>query len=242
MLKQKNLEEKSKDEREFLKLNRLESYLLKLVIPFIRIAHCPRGRYFKVKGDLILISSDITHSLSKILPLQQSLIPVCFKRKLAYSGSFIEEFIEKEKVQMYFSWFKENNHLYKDISLDAELIDQFTFESQASSDEFESKTKEDGIEVSVDVKENEDNSLGENVVIEEGFENAFEIYQVNDEVEKEHNQTTMFMNKYCEDPNLPTVANKLADMIVDYEMKKKYLLKMIVILKLMMKLYPKKNF
>ena len=58
-------------EREALQLNKLESYLLKLVIPFIRIAHCPRGSYFKVKGDLILISSDIYHSLSKILPLQK---------------------------------------------------------------------------------------------------------------------------------------------------------------------------
>ena len=98
-------------EKDYLKLNRLESYLLKLVIPFLRIAHCPRGRYFKVKGDLILISSDVSHALSEILPLQQSLIPVCFKRKLSYSGSFIEEYIEKEKVQMYFDWLKKNNHL-----------------------------------------------------------------------------------------------------------------------------------
>ena len=37
--------------------------------------------------------------------------------------------IEKEKVEMYFSWLKENNHLYKDISLDENLIDQFITES-----------------------------------------------------------------------------------------------------------------
>ena len=42
-------------ERQVLQLNRLEAYLLKLIIPFIRIAHCPRGSYFKVKGELILI-------------------------------------------------------------------------------------------------------------------------------------------------------------------------------------------
>ena len=85
------------NDREALKLNKLESYLLKLVIPFIRIIHCSRGSYFKVKGDLILISSDLRHSLSKILPVDQSLIPVCFKRKLAYTGSYIEEFIERQK-------------------------------------------------------------------------------------------------------------------------------------------------
>ena len=87
-------------EREILQLNKLEAYLLKPVIPFIRIGHCPRGPYFKVKGDLILISSDVNHSLTKVLPVDQSLIPVCFKRKLSYSGSYIEEYVEKQKIKM----------------------------------------------------------------------------------------------------------------------------------------------
>ena len=50
-------------EVQSFKLNRLESYLLKLIIPFIRIAHCPRSHYFKLKGDLILISSDISSTI-----------------------------------------------------------------------------------------------------------------------------------------------------------------------------------
>ena len=50
-------------ERKAVKMNKLESFLLKLVIPFIRLAHCPRGPYLKVKGDLILISADVSHSL-----------------------------------------------------------------------------------------------------------------------------------------------------------------------------------
>ena len=84
-------------EGSFVQLNRLESFLLKLVIPFVRVAHCPRGPYLKVKGDLILISSNLEHSLSQILPLEQNFIPVSFKRKLAYSGSFIEEIVERKK-------------------------------------------------------------------------------------------------------------------------------------------------
>ena len=32
-----------------------------------------------------------------------------------------------------------------------------------------------------------------------------------------HEQTTMFFNKYCEDTNIPSVANKLASTIVNYE-------------------------
>ena len=94
-------------ERSFLNLNRLECYLLKLVIPFIRVAHCPRGPYLKVKGDLILISSDLEHSISRLLPAEQNLIPVSFKRKLAYSGSYIEEVVEKKKVEMFFPIFED---------------------------------------------------------------------------------------------------------------------------------------
>ena len=78
-----------------------------------------------MKGDLILISADLSHSLSKILPVEQNLIPVAFKRKLAYSGSFLEEFIEKEKVILYFTWLKKYNHLYKDYEFDANLIQEF---------------------------------------------------------------------------------------------------------------------
>ena len=209
-------------DREYLKLNRLESYLLKLVIPFIRIAHCPRGRYFKVLGDLILISSDISHSLIQILPLQQSLIPVSFKRKLSYSGSYIEEYIEKEKIQMYFSWLKENNHLYKDMQFDTSIIDKFEQESKSLSREFESRTKESNLNTSTFPTGSSETVIEEDDV-SAFIDNQFETYQSVEDVQenRKHDQTTMFMNKYCEDQNIPSIANKMADMIVTYEMAQK---------------------
>ena len=94
-----------------LELNKLEAHLLKLIIPFVRIAHCPRGAYFKVRGNLILISADVSHSLSRILPVSQSVVPVCFKRKLEYKGNYLEEVIDKNKVKAYFDFYKENNPL-----------------------------------------------------------------------------------------------------------------------------------
>ena len=134
--------DKKNYQREYLSLNRLEAYLLKCVIPFIRIAHCPRGPYLKLKGDLILISSNIDHSLLKVLPVNQNLIPVCFKRKLAYKGAYIEEYVEKEKIKLYFTWFKKNNHLFKDMELDSTLIDQFEDESMSFAKKFEENTKQ----------------------------------------------------------------------------------------------------
>ena len=105
--------------------NRLENFILKLIIPFIRIANCKMGRYFKVQGNLILISSDIEHSLEKILPLEQKIIPVSLKRKLSYKGFYIEEYVDKEKVQIFLDWFKANNTLYKDVEFYADRIGEF---------------------------------------------------------------------------------------------------------------------
>ena len=127
----KNLEitDPDKMERRYMKdaakLNRLEAFILKLIIPFVRVANCRRGRYLMVKGNLILISSDIPDSLSKILPTDQQLLPVSLKRKLQYRGSFLEEWVDVKKVQLYFAWFKENNTLFMDVELNEDLIDQF---------------------------------------------------------------------------------------------------------------------
>ena len=42
------------------------------------------------------------------------------------------------------------------------------------------------------------------------------------ETDRTHNMTSMFLNKYCEDIDMPTVANRVADMIVDFEMNKRW--------------------
>ena len=39
----------------------------------------------------------------------------------------------------------------------------------------------------------------------------------NNEKDPTHDQTTMFLNKYCEDTDIPIVANRLAEGIVQYE-------------------------
>ena len=51
--------------------------------------------------------------MDRILPIDQNLIPVSFKRRLAYSGAYIEEYVEKKKILLFFEFLKKNNHLYK---------------------------------------------------------------------------------------------------------------------------------
>ena len=191
------------------------------MIPFIRIAHCPRSHYFKVKGDLILISSDVAHSISRIIPVEQNLIPVCFKRKEIYHGSFIEEFIEKEKVLLYFSWLKKNNHLYKDLEFDMHLLERFVRDSQIITEEREEDLSQvDSINIE---KSYEEDTRDETTNDSFHAENPFESYQVEEKDDRQYFQdgSSVFMNKYCEDLNLPTVVNKMADMIIEYETLKR---------------------
>ena len=114
-----------KDNKNFTDLNKLEDFLLKLVIPFIRIGHLPRGPHLKVKGDLIMISSNLSHSLNMILPQSQDLIPVSFKRKLEYKGYYIEEYVDRDKLHAYFNFFKKYNHLFKDFEFNDAALDEF---------------------------------------------------------------------------------------------------------------------
>ena len=153
---------------------------------------------------------DIGHSLSKILPIQQSLIPVSFKRKLSYTGAYIEEYVEKEKLKIYFSWLKRHNHLFKNVELDTSMIEDFESESLSKADEVMEK---DQTETACSNSEGE----GETDFLVDYFnqEPFNPVKEGGDEVS--FGKTTMFLNKYCEDPEIPSVANKLADAIVDYE-------------------------
>ena len=95
-------------------LSKLEAHLLKLVIPFIRIAQVPGYGEFKIKGPMITVEADVKKTLNeKILPRQQELIPVALKRKFTYKANVMEEIVEKSKIQSYFDYFKKNNPLFK---------------------------------------------------------------------------------------------------------------------------------
>ena len=131
-----SISEKAQMDRA-LQLKKLESHLLKLVIPFIGIGHCTRGMYIKIKGSLILISSNIPHSMSRILPRKQNLLPVCLKRKLEYKWSYIEEIIDRNKINAYFNFFKRFNPLFNKVELKDEIIDDFENECNLASKEFE---------------------------------------------------------------------------------------------------------
>ena len=118
---------------------------------------------------------------------------------------------------MYYSWLKKYNHLYKDTQLDASLVDDFTDESMSAAKDFQRITRRNNKEVkSNDNEDEQSDESDEDHLIKVLNSSKFEPYKSNDE-EVTHDQTTMFFNKYCENTDIPSAANRLADAIVDYE-------------------------
>ena len=97
-----------------MNLSKLESHLLKLCIPFIKIAHIPGYAQYKVRGPMTTIEVDVRKTMNeKILPRNQELIPVALKRKSTYKGIVMEEIVSKTKVQEYFNYFKKQSFIYR---------------------------------------------------------------------------------------------------------------------------------
>ena len=182
------------DPKKLIKLNKLEDFMLKLVIPFIRVGHLPRGPYIKVKGDLIMISSDLKESLNKVLPLSQDLIGVSFRRKMSYQGHFIEEYVDKNKIHAYFNFLKDYNHLYQDFSFDDQILENLEKDIMN-----EINKKVPGIEEQDDAVDEYDD-------------------RVNHPGKAKFATNSIILDKYKEDPNKSTVANKFAEMVVQVEM------------------------
>ena len=181
------------DPKKLIKLNKLEDFMLKLVIPFIRVGHLPRGPYIKVKGDLIMISSDLKESLNKVLPLSQDLIGVSFRRKMSYQGHFIEEYVDKNKIHAYFNFLKDYNHLYQDFSFDDKILENFEKDIM--------------------------NEINKKVLCIEEQDDAVDEYDdnVNHPGKAKFASNSIIVDKYKEDPNKHTVANKFAEMVVQVE-------------------------
>ena len=180
------------------------------------------------------MSSDISHSMSKILPVAQNLLPVCLKRKLEYTGNYIEEVIDRNKVNAYFNFFKKYNPLFNSIDLEESKIDQYEYESTVAAEEFdEAINKMDADkqvpdeEMNCNVEENSDEEKTSPDSDSESSTDEFdpnlntyfnpEIEKENEDVKYFRDESSVFCNKYEEDMNSRTVTNRLANLIVEAE-------------------------
>ena len=86
----------------------------------------PRSPNLKTFGPMVCVSANIKDSIQKIetrLDLQhETLIPVNFKRKITFTGSYISKVIDPSKVFTWLDFLKKNNPLYADLDYNRETL------------------------------------------------------------------------------------------------------------------------
>ena len=210
----RNVKEKCGYENiEDCKLNKLEGYLFKNPIPFMRIANCRLGQYMKVVGNLIMITSDLEHTFCKILPVDQQIIPVSLKRKLSYQGYYIEEWVDSTKLSMYFVWFKDNNPFFKDLAFDLDALNRNVQDIAEDIDKYIGNASE----VLEDELFNESSDIEDNEQIGDGdvFLNDNPIW-INDTTRSLY-YDSILLNKYEVEIEEKSPLLKYANIILEYE-------------------------
>ena len=157
----------------------------------------------------------VVPSVLKILPIQQNLVPVSFKKKLEYTGYYIQEYVDKEKVLIYFKWFKKYNHLFKDYELDESLITEYENRCMEKTKEMdtEKSTVVSDHNVTHRMKHNE--SEGDDIESDEEYHNDDTVGT--EYISSQH--SSLITDKYKENMDAPTVANKMASLVVELESK-----------------------
>ena len=218
------------------KLNLMEEYLIKLTIPFIRVAHIPRSPNLKLLGGSVCIQSDLSHTMERLNFSPETIIPVSFKRKLQYEGHYIEQVIDKNKVFEWLLYLKKNNHLYYNVNInflqlqsqlddleDTLLTEMLNYdEKRMAKDSIEGKDLHLLEEKHVnkqepDEDEHADLQIPHEINIESDSEleddAADAIHEVLDEIDINENDT--FLYPVCEiDLEENTIPNKIAKLIV----------------------------
>ncbi|XP_063411592.1 uncharacterized protein LOC134694510 [Mytilus trossulus] len=110
---------------ELCNLNKLESHLIALNIPFQKIMNLPKGNQAGIIGPVVLVPSDVkvvTNTLPR--PVDDNLlVKVKLKRKLEYKGYVQYEFVDIKHVEKAFNYLRKHNKWYANIELNSQWMD-----------------------------------------------------------------------------------------------------------------------
>ena len=204
----------------------MEKYLLKLTIPFIRVAHVPRTPNLKLVGGSICIQANLSHSIERLKINPENIIPVSFKRKLTYTGFYMEQVINKEKVFKWLAFLKRNNPLYENIKLnETEVNDEIDIMSNQLISELvtydEYRVLKDQLN---EKKRSEENIITEDVIKQqdssdsEDDDEAVDAVEALDEKEASSHDTFLYhVNELCLEEK--TITNGIARFIDEKDRK-----------------------
>ena len=107
-------------------LNMLELRLICLRVPFMKMVALPSGKQRCIHGPAVNVPSKVDTICTVLprLPSETELIPLKLKRKLAYRGHYMYDYISPEKVLCALRWLKQNNPLYADIDINEQWLEQ----------------------------------------------------------------------------------------------------------------------
>ena len=138
---------------------------------------------------------------------------------MEYKGYYIEEYVDRQKLHAYFNFFKKYNHLFKDFNLDDTTLDEFEKEIL---NKINQKEDSDASDMETDNDKDTNSKLNPKNESNDSDSDSDSSKQDNDEPiiypgKALFATNSLIIDKYKEDSTNPTVANKLADMVVQFE-------------------------
>ncbi len=117
---------------ELQDLNPLETRLICLRIPFMKMVALPTGKQRSIHGPAVNVPTDLSSvcSLLPRLPSQCQILPMKLKRKLQYRGHYMYDFVRPDKVMAALEYLKTHNPLYKDIEVNNEWVEQAVIDNK----------------------------------------------------------------------------------------------------------------
>ncbi len=105
-------------------LNPLEVRLLSLRSPFMKMVALPSGKQRCIHGPAVNVPYKLDNVCTILprLPSQSELVALKLKRKLAYKGHYMFDYVTPEKVLNALRWLKIHNPLYSDVTIDEEWL------------------------------------------------------------------------------------------------------------------------
>ena len=107
-------------------LNALELRLICLRVPFMKMVALPTGKQRSIHGPAVNVPSKVDTICEVLprLPSQTEMVPLKLKRKVAYQGHYMYDYVTPQKPLDALRFLKAQNPLYCDIEINQQWLEE----------------------------------------------------------------------------------------------------------------------
>ena len=111
---------------ELSSLNALELRLICLRVPFMKMVALPTGKQRSIHGPAVNVPSKVDTICEVLprLPSQTEMVPLKLKRKVAYRGHYMYDYVTPQKPLDALRFLKAQNPLYCDIEINQQWLEE----------------------------------------------------------------------------------------------------------------------